>query len=145
MDQPIQPIETAPRAETPTDTQDRQRAALMHALSAAEQIVSELHPLPTDVVLRADRDAYGVHLWFRQSKAAVLEFAATFEAPVTSGPSPHGDGFVESRVALHGIEVVAWTTAEAEPTGAEPVSDQPVDEDPIAYALIEQTDQAVKG
>jgi hypothetical protein len=145
-----------------TDTLDQQavvvaedqtpkRNALMHAFSSAEQVVSQLRTVPTDVDVRGSAPGvYAVHVFYSRSSAGVLEFAQGFDAEVSSSPSTHAAGvFLEARARFQGVDVVAWTIVDdaLAPDGqpstraADEPDEQPstrsADEDPITYTLTE--------
>ncbi|REE62167.1 hypothetical protein BX257_4780 [Streptomyces sp. 3212.3] len=137
MDQPIQP--TASTAVTVRESDVEQRSSLMHAFSEAEQIVSQLHTLPTDVMVRGDLStgAYGIRLFFSDNQHAVLEFATTFDAEVTSSPSLHGAGsYLTASTWLNGIDVQAWTVVDENPPEEAPTAPAPAaDTDTLALPL----------
>jgi hypothetical protein len=125
-----------------TEDTTPQRDSLMNALSRAEQVVSQLHTLPTDVDVRlssSDR-VYSLHLFFSQNSPAVLEFARLFDAEVTSSPSTYGPGvFLEAVARYEGISVKGWSVADQAPDPDGP-RERTVDEDPITYALTPQAE-----
>lgn len=127
------------------DDQTPQRNALMHALSEAEQVVSQLHTVPTDVDIRADAvtGAYSVNLYFTKNHASVMEFAQLFDADsVSSSPSTYTPGvFLEAMTRYRGTTIRAWTIVDEAPDPDGPPSDRPVDEDPIAYTLTGKADE----
>jgi hypothetical protein len=134
------------QAAAVTEDQTPKRNALMHAFSEAEQVVSKLRTVPTDVNVRgsAVSGAYTVHLFFSRNHFGVLEFARTFDAAVTSSPNESSAGvFLDARTRFQGIDVVAWTIVDEAPDPDGPRSDRPVDEDPIAIALTEASDVAL--
>ncbi|WP_425244818.1 hypothetical protein [Streptomyces sp. NEAU-NA10] len=133
------------------EDQTPRRNALMHAFSSAEQVVSQLRTIPTDVDVRgAERGVYGIHLFFSRNHLGVMEVARTFDAEVSSSPSTHMAGvFLEARARFQGVELHAWTIVDEAPDPddhpasrpAEEPDEEPsarsVDEDPIAYSLTE--------
>ncbi|MFG3154261.1 hypothetical protein ACGF7W_19705 [Streptomyces sp. NPDC048219] len=130
--------ETTHQAVAVAEDKTTQRAGLMHAFSEAEQIVSQLRSVPTDVNVRGTDGSYTVHLFFSRhdhGSQGVLEFAQTFDAEVTSAPSMHIDGvYLEARTRVHGVPALAWTVADQAPDPDEP-RERTADEDPITYAL----------
>lgn len=134
MTQTIQPAQPATEPQTALDVP---RATLMRAFSVAEQVVSQLGTVPTDVHVRgAATSAHEVHLYFSRDSQGVLAFAQAFDAEVTSSPSTHTAGvYLDARIRHQGVEVVAWTIADEAPDPDAPPSGRTVDEDPIAYAL----------
>ena len=125
-----------------TEDTTPQRDSLMHALARAEQVVSQLHTLPTDVDVRWSPSgrAYSLHLFFSQNSPAVLEFARLFDAEVTSSPSTYTAGvFLEALARYEGISVKAWSVVDEAPDPDGP-REGTVDEDPIAFALTPEAE-----
>ena len=122
-----------------TPDQAPRRNALMRAFAQAEQVVSKLHAVPTDVDVHGDpRGVHRVRLYFSQNRAGVAEFAVTFAAEVTDLPSYSGVGaYIEARTNYQGVEVIAWTLLDAVTVEDEPAAEERVE--------TEQAVQAVEG
>ncbi|MFF0510989.1 hypothetical protein [Streptomyces sp. NPDC004250] len=130
------------KAVTVAEDQTPRRAGLMHAFAEAEQIVSQLHAVPTDVTVKGDlvTGAYSVHLFYSRSTQGVREFAALFDADVASSPSNHSAGvYLEARTRYHGVAVQAWTVADQAPDPDTP-REHTADEDPIAFSLTPEAE-----
>jgi hypothetical protein len=139
-----QTIQSEQPAAQPQTTGDQPRATLMRAFSVAEQVVSQLRTVPTDVDVRGDSvsGTYGVHLFFSRDSQGVMECAQAFDAEVTSSPSKHTAGvFLDARTRYQGVEVTAWTIVDEAPDPDAAPSGRTVDEDPIAYTLTEAAEE----
>lgn len=127
----------------PAPDQTPRRHLMMAAFSTAEQIVSQLHAVPTDVDVHSDLvGVYRIRLYFSQDRAGVLEFARTFDAEVVGAARYTGAGeYFEARTRHQGIDVVAWSIL-----GGEPVEDDqaPAAEDDTAPAEAALAEQAVE-
>ncbi|MFJ8804223.1 hypothetical protein [Streptomyces sp. NPDC102487] len=129
--------QTATAVEVAPDMTPR-RNALMHAFAEAEQLVSQLHAVPTDVDVHSDPlGVYRVRLYFSRDRQGVMEFATLVDAEVGKDPSYSGLGeYIEARARYQGVDVVAWAIDGGDVLEDAHASD--VDEAPIAYALADQ-------
>lgn len=128
----------------PATDQTPRRHLMMAAFSTAEQIVSQLHAVPTDVDVHSDLvGVYRIRLYFSQDRVGVMEFAATFDAEVTGAISYTGAGeYFEARTRYQDVEVVAWSIPGGEPLEDDETSAAEDDETPAEAPLAEQAAEA---
>ncbi|MEU0522728.1 hypothetical protein [Streptomyces niveus] len=104
--------ETAAAASEP---QPPLRDALMHALAAAEAVISRLVTMPVSVSLTEHRGVYGISLHYFQDPGAVRAFASALgldEVIASPNRRTYNTTITEATAYIEGIPVHAWTQTE---------------------------------
>lgn len=107
MNNPIDPLAAEPQPPL--------RDALMHALAAAEAVISRLVVMPVSVSLTEHRGVYGISLQYHQDRDAVRAFAVALGLDdVITSPNrrTYNTTITEATAHIEGIPVHAWTQTE---------------------------------
>lgn len=118
------------------------RDALMHALAAAEAVISRLSVMPVAVTLTEHRGVYGISLHYSEDPAAVMAFAAGLgldEVVTSPNRRTFNTTITEATAYIEGIPVHGWTQTEDLPPTAAGEVPAPADTIPASTTSDVQT------